>query len=169
MNSLRRMLRPSGGLGTALRRSFHRSAERPSGSLYQLSEDERMLRETVGRLAREEIGPLVRKMERQGRFEDALISKLFSNGLMGLEIEPEYGGSGLNFFSSILAVEEIAKVDSSVAVLVDIQNTLVNSLVRKLGSQEQKARFLPRLAQSCAGSFCLSEAAAGSDAFAMKV
>ena len=87
---------------------------------------------------------------------------------MGLEIEPEYGGVGTSFFSTILTIEELAKVDPSVSVFCDIQNTLIDTLFRKLGTDEQKAKYLPRLAQDMVGSFCLSEAEAGSDAFSLK-
>lgn len=87
---------------------------------------------------------------------------------MGLEIEPEYGGAGSSFFSAILTIEELAKIDPSVSVFCDIQNTLINTLIRKLGTNEQKAKYLPRLAQDMVGSFCLSEESAGSDAFSLK-
>lgn len=87
---------------------------------------------------------------------------------MGLEIDPEYGGAGASFFSAILTIEELAKIDPSVSVFCDIQNTLINTLFRKLGTEEQKAKYLPRLAQDMVGSFCLSEAESGSDAFSLK-
>ena len=87
---------------------------------------------------------------------------------MGMETSSEMGGLGCNFTSTMIAVEEVAKVDGSVAFLVEIQNTLVNTIIRKIGSEEQKAKYLPKLAQSAVGSFCLSEVASGSDAFALK-
>ena len=148
--------------------SVSSSSNRKHAPITDLTEDELMIRDSVRSFAREEIGPLVKKMEQQKKLDKNLLRKLFENGFMGVEIPAEYGGSGSNFFSSILVVEEISKVDSSVAVLVDIQNTLINSLIRKLGSKEQKEKYLPRLARDCAGSFCLSEADSGSDAFSLK-
>ncbi|KMQ89136.1 short branched chain specific acyl- mitochondrial [Lasius niger] len=122
----------------------------------------------VARLAKEEIAPLVRKMEKEGRIDDGVFRKLFENGLMGIEIPAEYGGAECNFMSTVLTIEEIAKVDAAVSVSVDIQNTLINSLILKVGSEEQKRKYLPRLAQNSVGSFCLSESNAGSDAFSLK-
>ncbi|XP_056089752.1 short/branched chain specific acyl-CoA dehydrogenase, mitochondrial isoform X3 [Rhinichthys klamathensis goyatoka] len=87
---------------------------------------------------------------------------------MGIEIGPEFGGTGSSFFSSVLVIEELAKVDPSVSVLCDIQNTLINTLLMNLGSEEQKQRYLPRLASDTVGSFCLSESESGSDAFSLK-
>ncbi|XP_043683029.1 short/branched chain specific acyl-CoA dehydrogenase, mitochondrial isoform X2 [Vespula pensylvanica] len=127
-----------------------------------------MMKETVAKLAKEDIAPLVRKMEKEGRIDDNILNKLFENGLMGIEIPEEYGGTGSNFMTTILAIEEIAKVDGSVAALVDIHNTLVNSLIIKIGSEEQKQKYLTELAQNYAGSFCLTEPGAGSDAFSLK-
>ncbi|KAL3313554.1 hypothetical protein Ciccas_007840 [Cichlidogyrus casuarinus] len=115
-----------------------------------------------------EIKPLVRKMDQQGFMEKELISQLFSTGLMGIEVPAQYGGADSTFFSSIIAIEEIAKVDPSIAILVDIQNTLIVTLIKQLGNEEQKSRWLPALAQDTVGSFCLSEVASGSDAFSLK-
>lgn len=134
----------------------------------QLSEDEQMMKETVSKFAQQVIAPFVKKMDNQQSFEPDVVDALFSNGLMGLEIEPEFGGTGASFFSAIITIEELAKVDPSVSVFCDIQNTLINTLFRKLGTEEQKAKYLPRLAQDMVGSFCLSEAEAGSDAFSLK-
>lgn len=127
-----------------------------------------MTKEAVAKLAKEQIAPLVRKMEKDGRIDDGLLRKLFENGLMGIEIPVEYGGTGSNFMSTILTIEEIAKVDAAVSIPVDIQNTLINSLICKVGSEEQKRKYLSVLAQNTVGSFCLSEPQSGSDAFAMK-
>lgn len=126
-----------------------------------------MTRESVAKLAREEIAPLVRKMEKEGRIDGDVIRRLFENGLMGIEVPTEYGGAGSNFMCTILTVEEIAKVDPAVAVPVDIQNTLINSLIMKVGSEEQKRRYLTRLAGDTVGSFCLTESGSGSDAFSL--
>jgi len=107
-------------------------------------------------------------MEANGKLDAGLLKKLFDNGLMGIEIPEEYGGSGCNFMTSILTVEEISKVDPAVAVLVDIQNTLINALIKKLGTQAQKEKYLTKLATESASSFALSEPSSGSDAFALK-
>lgn len=127
-----------------------------------------MTKEMVARLAKEEIAPLVRKMEKEGRIDGGVFRKLFENGLMGIEIPTKYGGTGSNFMNTILTIEEIAKVDPSVSIAVDIQNTLINSLILKLGSEEQKQKYLPKLAQDSVSSFCLSEPGSGSDAFSLK-
>ncbi|KAK2584367.1 hypothetical protein KPH14_006753 [Odynerus spinipes] len=138
------------------------------GPLTQFTDDELMMKETVAKLAKEDIAPLVRKMEKEGRIDDGVLKKLFENGLMGIEVPEQYGGTGSNFMTTILAVEEVAKVDGAVAALVDIHNTLVNSLIIKVGSEEQKEKYLSKLAQHCAGSFCLTEPGSGSDAFSLK-
>lgn len=127
-----------------------------------------MMRDTVRRLADDEIRPLVRKMESEKRIDPAVLKKLHETGIMGMEIPAEYGGTGANFTSTMIAVEELARADGSIAVLVDIQNTLVNAIIRNVGSEEQKREYLPRLAEQYAGSFCLSEVVSGSDAFALK-
>ncbi|XP_076677434.1 short/branched chain specific acyl-CoA dehydrogenase, mitochondrial [Andrena cerasifolii] len=156
---------------TYARRHLGTSASRFNdypASLSQFTDDELMMKESVSKLAKEEIGPLVRKMDKEGKMDGGLVRKLFENGLMGIEVPEQYGGSGSNFMSTILAVEEVAKVDGSVAAMVDVHNTLVNSLISKVASEEQKAKYLPRLAQDYPGSFCLTEPASGSDAFALK-
>ncbi|XP_049762808.1 short/branched chain specific acyl-CoA dehydrogenase, mitochondrial [Schistocerca cancellata] len=137
-------------------------------SLYDFTDEEQMMKETVARLAAEKIAPLVKKMDEEHKIDQSVLDALFENGLMGMEIESEYGGSGLSFFATMLAVEELAKVDPSVSALVDIHNTLVNSLIKKIGTKEQKEKYLPRLAQNTVGSFCLSEPQSGSDAFSLK-
>jgi short-chain 2-methylacyl-CoA dehydrogenase len=96
-----------------------------------------------------------------------VVEKLFEQGLMGIEIPEEMGGAGMNFTSSIVAIEELARVDPSVSVMVDVHNTLVNTAFMKYGSDVLKEKYLPRLASDTVGSFCLSEPASGSDAFAM--
>lgn len=153
------------------KRNLHSSVSRLDhcpGPLTQFTDDELMMKETVGKLAREEIAPLVRKMEKEGKIDDRVLQQLFANGLMGMEVPEKYGGTGSNFMTTILTVEEVAKVDGAVAALVDIHNTLVNSLIIKVGSEEQKAKYLPKLAQNYAGSFCLTEPGSGSDAFSLK-
>ena len=137
-------------------------------ALTQLSEDEQMFRDTVRRFAVEQIGPLVRGMDESQQMEPGLIKKLFDLGLMGVEIPEAYGGAGGTFFNAILAVEEISAVDPSVGVMVDVQNTLcINALVR-WANEEQKKKYLTRLAADTIGSYALSEASSGSDAFALQ-
>ncbi|XP_075999768.1 short/branched chain specific acyl-CoA dehydrogenase, mitochondrial [Genypterus blacodes] len=136
--------------------------------LQSFSEEEGMMRDAVRKYAQERIAPFVSKMDEKHSMDEEVIASLFEQGLMGIEIDPEYGGTGSTFFSSILVIEELAKVDPSIAVLCDIQNTLINTLVSKLGTPEQKEQYLSRLATDTVGSFCLSEAESGSDAFALK-
>lgn len=133
-----------------------------------LTEDELAMKETVSKLAKEKILPLVKKMDEEHKMDEGIRALLFENGLMGLETPTEYGGSALNFLSMMLVVEELSKVDPAVAAYVDIHNTLVNSLLIKLGTEEQKKKYLPKLATEYAGSFCLTESSSGSDAFALK-
>lgn len=136
--------------------------------LTSLSEDEDLFRDTVRQFAQQSIAPLVAQMDEEQHFAAGLIPQLFNLGLMGIEIPVEYGGSGGTFFESILAVEQISAVDPSVGVLVDVQNTLcVNALLR-WGTEEQKKHYLPRLAADTIGAYALSEAASGSDAFALQ-
>jgi alkylation response protein AidB-like acyl-CoA dehydrogenase len=137
-------------------------------ALTQLGEDEQLFRDTVKRFAIEQIGPLVRGMDESQQMDPALIQKLFALGLMGIEVPEEYGGAGGTFFQAILAVEEISAVDPSVGVMVDVQNTLcINALVR-WATEEQKKKYLTRLATDTIGSYALSEASSGSDAFALQ-
>lgn len=133
-----------------------------------LTEDELAMKETVSKLAKEKILPLVKKMDEEHKMDEGVRALLFENGLMGLETPVEYGGSALNFLSMMLVVEELSKVDPAVAAYVDIHNTLVNSLLIKLGTEEQKKKYLSKLATEYAGSFCLTEPSSGSDAFALK-
>jgi alkylation response protein AidB-like acyl-CoA dehydrogenase len=137
-------------------------------ALTQLGEEEQMFRDSVRRFAVEQIGPLVRGMDESQQMDSGLIKRLFELGLMGIEIPEEYGGSGGSFFNAILAVEEISAVDPSVGVMVDVQNTLcINALVR-WANEEQKKKYLPRLAADTIGSYALSESGSGSDAFALQ-
>jgi alkylation response protein AidB-like acyl-CoA dehydrogenase len=140
----------------------------PTPPLTSLNDDEELFRSTIRDFARDIIGPLVRKMDEEQRFDSALLPQLFSLGLMGIEVPPEYGGSGGTFFEAILAVEEISAVDASVGVLVDVQNTLCINAFLRWGTEEQKQRYLPRLAADTTGAYALSEAASGSDAFALQ-
>jgi alkylation response protein AidB-like acyl-CoA dehydrogenase len=136
--------------------------------LTSLSEDEKLFQETVRQFSREAIAPLVRKMDDEQHFADGLLPQLFQLGLMGIEVPEKYDGAGGTFFQSILAVEEISAVDPSVGVLVDVQNTLCVNAILKWGNEEQKQRFLPKLATDTVCSYALSEASSGSDAFALQ-
>ncbi|KAK3710772.1 hypothetical protein QZH41_016757 [Actinostola sp. cb2023] len=122
----------------------------------------------VARFATEKIKPLVPEMDHNSQMDPSVIKGLFSQGLMGIEISAEYGGTNSSFFMANLVIEELAKVDPSVSVMCDVQNTLINTYIMTYGTDEQKQEYLPRLATDMVGSFCLSEASAGSDAFAME-
>ncbi|MFP5268209.1 MAG: acyl-CoA dehydrogenase, partial [Acidobacteriota bacterium] len=135
--------------------------------LSNLTPEEQLLQDTVRKFARNKIAPLVREMDEAQKMSPAIISKLFELGLMGIEIPEEYGGVGGSFFSSILAVEEVSAVDPAIGVLVDVQNTLTVNALLRWGNQEQKQRYLPRLATDTVCSYALSEAGSGSDAFAL--
>jgi alkylation response protein AidB-like acyl-CoA dehydrogenase len=137
-------------------------------ALTKLGEDEQMFRDTVRRFALEQIAPLVHSMDESQQMDPGLIKKLFQLGLMSIEIPEQFGGAGGTFFNAILAVEEISAVDPSVGVMVDVQNTLcINALVR-WATEDQKKKYLPRLAADTIGSYALTEAASGSDAFALQ-
>jgi len=137
-------------------------------ALTQLGEDERMFRDTVRSFAAKEIAPHVRQMDESQQMNAGLLRQLFSLGLMGIEIPEQYGGSAGTFFEAILAVEEISAVDPAVGVLVDVQNTLcINALVR-WATEEQKQKYLTKLASDTIGAYALSEASSGSDAFALE-
>ncbi|EFB26178.1 hypothetical protein PANDA_021175, partial [Ailuropoda melanoleuca] len=139
-----------------------------SAPLQMFTEEEVMIKNTVKKFAQEQIAPLVSKMDENSKMDTSIIQGLFQQGLMGIEIETKYGGTGASFFSSILVIEELAKVDASVALMCDIQNTIINNLIRKYGTEEQKATYLTKLATEKIGSICLSEAGAGSDLFSLK-
>src|SRR6478752_6327151 len=137
-------------------------------ALTDLRDEERLFFDTVAAFARERIAPLVREMDETAHFDARLLPELFQLGVMGVEIPSEQGGAGSSFFNAVLAVQALARVDPSVAVLVDVQNTLVENALLRWGSAEQKARYCPKLASEWVGSYALSEASSGSDAFALK-
>jgi alkylation response protein AidB-like acyl-CoA dehydrogenase len=141
--------------------------ESPRPALTVLSDDERLFRDSVFEFADREIRPLVREMDEQAKIPAALVEKLFTLGVMGIEIPETFGGAGATFFHAVLAVESLSRVDPSVAVLVDVQNTLVINAIRRFGSDEVMRRYLPRLAADTVGAYALSEAGSGSDAFAL--
>lgn len=136
-------------------------------ALTMLTEEERLFQEAVRRFARERIAPHVRAMDEAGRFQDDLLREMFALGLMAIDVPEEFGGQGGSFFQSILAIEEIAKVDPAASVIVDVQNTLVNNAIDRWANDEQKKRYLPQLATGTTGAYALSEAQSGSDAFAL--
>jgi alkylation response protein AidB-like acyl-CoA dehydrogenase len=140
----------------------------PPTALTHLTEDERLFRDTVRQFASNEIAPLVRQMDESQQMDAKLLRQLHSLGLMSIEIPEQYGGSAGTFFEAILAVEEISAVDPSVGVLVDVQNTLVVNALNRWASDEQKKSFLTKLAAGTIGAYALSEAASGSDAFALE-
>ena len=132
-----------------------------------LEEDERLFQASVRQFARERLAPHVRAMDEQGQFRKDLLAEMFELGLMGIDIEERYGGQGGTFFQSVLAIEELAKVDPAASVIVDVQNTLVSNAIERWGSDEQRSKYLSRLATESIGAYALSEAASGSDAFAL--
>jgi alkylation response protein AidB-like acyl-CoA dehydrogenase len=136
--------------------------------LVALTEDEILFRDNVRRVADESLRPKVREMDEKGVFDQALLEQFFRLGFMGIEIPEQYGGAGGTFFESILAVEEISAVDPSAGVIVDVQNTLVINALLHWGNEDQKRRYLPRMAENTVGAYALSEASSGSDAFAMQ-
>ena len=135
--------------------------------LTDLSEDEQEFRAAVRAFAEEKIRPQVRQMDEQSCIPRALIDTCFELGLMGIEIPEAQGGSGATFFMSTIAIEELARVDPALAVLVDVQNTLVNNALLRYANDAQKAKYFPRLASNWVGAYALSEAGSGSDAFAL--
>ena len=132
-----------------------------------LAEDERIFRESVREFAEAQVKPLVREMDEQAKIPRSLVDRLFDLGVMGIEVTEAFGGSGGRFFHSVLAVEELSRVDPSVGVLVDVQNTLVINALLRWGTEDLRKRYLPRLAAQAVGAYALSEAGSGSDAFAL--
>jgi alkylation response protein AidB-like acyl-CoA dehydrogenase len=138
-----------------------------STPLTTLSEDERLFHDSVYEYADREIRPSVRHMDEEAKLPRPLIDGLFQLGVMGIEIPERFGGAGGTFFHAVLAVEAVSRVDPSVGVLIDVQNTLVVNALSRWGDEATKRRYLPRLAASAVGSYALSEAGSGSDAFAL--
>ncbi len=141
------------------------TAARPA--LSELTEQERMFQEAVRDFATSEIAPKVMEMDEAQQLDQALLPQLFEMGLMGIEIPEQYGGTGADFFTSIIVVEELSRVDPAVSVLVDVQNTLVINALLRWADDDQRSRYLPRLASDTVGAYALSEAGSGSDAFAL--
>ena len=136
-------------------------------ALTRLSQDETLFRNSVYEFADREIRPHVREMDEHAKIPPQLIDSLFNLGVMGIEIPETYGGAGASFFHSVLAVESLSRVDPSIGVLVDVQNTLVINAFNRWANDAQKGAFLPKLAASMVGAYALSESGSGSDAFAM--
>jgi len=138
-----------------------------SQPLTALSEEELMFRESVRQFAKERLAPHVRAMDESGVFRKDLLKELFDLGLMAIDVPEEFGGQGGTFFQAILAIEELAKVDPSASVIVDVHNTLFNAVILEWGTDEQKRRILPKACTGALASYALSEAGSGSDAFAL--
>jgi len=132
-----------------------------------LSDDEELFRDAVAGFAAEEVKPRVSAMERAGKIDPELIAKYFEMGLMGIQVPEQYGGAAGSLFMVALAVEEVSKVDAAAAILIDVQNTLVNYPITRYGSDALKAKYLPRLTSDTIGAYALSEPGSGSDAFGM--
>lgn len=137
-------------------------------ALTHLEPEEASFRQSVRRFAEQEVRPLTRSMEAETSIPPGLLAQFFRLGLMGIEVPEAFGGSGAHMMEVVLAVEELSRVDASVAVMVDVQNTLVNAILQRWASPELLGRFLPELAQGRLGSFALSESGSGSDAFALQ-
>ncbi len=133
-----------------------------------LTEEEELFFSSVREFAETEIKPYVSKMDEEGELNTGILPKLFEMGLMGIEVPEKYGGSGGYFFMSILAIEALSQIDPAVAVVVDVQNTLVNNAITRWGTEPQKEKYFPKLVKEWVGAYALSEAGSGSDAFALK-
>jgi alkylation response protein AidB-like acyl-CoA dehydrogenase len=136
--------------------------------LTRLSEDEQLFFNEVEKFARTRIGPRVLPMDETETLDPEILAGMFELGLMGIEVPTDLGGAGGSFMMAILAIEALAKVDPSVSVICDVQNTLVNNIFGRWGSPAQRQQYFPRLTSKEVGSYCLTEANSGSDAFAMK-
>src|SRR5436309_10183018 len=144
-----------------------RTTEHSSLPLTWLPEDERLFRDSVYEFADREIRPHVRQMDETAHIPRELIARLFDLGVMGIEVPESFGGGGASFFHAVLAVEALSRVDPSIGVLVDVQNTLVINALLRWGTDDLKRRYLPKLAADTIGAYALSEAGSGSDAFGL--
>lgn len=136
--------------------------------LTQLTEDEQMLKEATADFAESSIAPLVHEMDENAKLDSGLIKEFFEMGLMGIEVPEKYSGGGGTFMMSIVAIEQISRVDASAGVFMDVQNTLVINAFNNFASENLQEKYLPQLATDKVGAYCLSEAGSGSDAFALK-
>jgi len=137
-------------------------------ALTALTEEEELFRASVREFAEGEVRPRVEKMEHDAKLDGELIKQCFDLGLMAIESPEEFGGAGSTIFNAILAIEELARVDASISVFVDVHNTLVTNAFMKWGNDELKKKYLPQMATGKVGAYALSEAGSGSDAFALK-
>jgi butyryl-CoA dehydrogenase/short/branched chain acyl-CoA dehydrogenase len=135
--------------------------------LTSMTDEESLFRQSVREFAEQQVRPLAAEMDEIGKFSPDLLKQLFDLGLMGVAIPEEYGGQGGSFFMSIIAVEELSRVDASAGVIVDVQNTLVSNAIARWATEDQKQRYFPKLAGDTVGAYALSEAGSGSDAFAL--
>lgn len=142
--------------------------EKPPNPVTYLTDDEKMLVDTVRSFSLQHVAPKSLKMDQEGKMDPELLKECFTAGLMGIETPADLEGGGMSFFSSILAIEELARHDPALSVTVDVQNTLVNNIFFNFANDAQKKKYLPKLATSTVGCFCLTEAGSGSDAFALK-
>ena len=133
-----------------------------------LHEEEKLFQASVRQFAKERLAPHVRAMDEEGKFRKDLLREMFELGLMSIDIKEHYGGQGGSFFQSVIAIEELAKVDPSAAVIVDVQNTLVSNAIERWADSGQKQKYLSRLATDSVGAYALSESGSGSDAFGLK-
>ena len=140
----------------------------PTPPLTALSEEEQIFQQTIRDFARQELAPRVAKMDQQGHYDPEILPMLFDLGVMAIEIPEQWDGAGGSFFLSVLAVEEISRVDAAVGVLVDVQNTLAANAVLRFASKELQGRVLPKMANGTVAAYALSEESAGSDAFALQ-
>lgn len=136
---------------------------------FEFTEDQKMIRDTAREFAEAEIAPSAVERDKNAEFPYEIVSKLGELGFMGMMVSPDYGGSGMDTISYVLAMEEISKVDASVGVIMSVNNSLVCYGLQKHGSEEVKQKYLVPLAQGQKlGAFCLSEPEAGSDATSQK-
>src|SRR6478672_4614931 len=136
--------------------------------LNSLTDDEILFRDNIHQFAEEKVRPMVKEMDENAVFDHGLVEQFFQLGLMGIEVPEQFGGGAGTFFEAILAVEELSRVDASAGVIVDVQNTLVNNALLRWTTEDQKKRYLPRMASNTVGAYALSEAGSGSDAFALQ-
>lgn len=136
--------------------------------LTMFNDEELAMKEAVSKLAREKFAPLVRSMDECSKMSPVVIDALFKNGLMNISVDPKYDGAGASYFTTILAIEELAKTDPAISVMVDVHNTLFTETLMVYGTEEQRQRYLPRCAVDLIGAFALSETDSGSDAFSLK-
>jgi len=158
---------PTTRLMSTLKPGVATTANKPT-PLTMFSDEELAMREAVSKLSREKFAPMVRDMDEKSKMHPDVVRTLFENGLMNISVDPKYDGAGATYFATILAIEELAKVDPSISVMVDVHNTLFAETLAVYGSEDQRQKYLPRCAVDLIGAFALSETEAGSDAFSLK-